>query len=94
MIQLISEFQVPHKNKRGCTIKRNYDTPSLVISNYLKKVPIIRCVFNKICNLCCQNKECMELIIFLALVGLGAIILLLWALLTAKDKNDTPKRIS
>ena len=36
----------------------------------------------------------MELIIFLALVGLGAIILLLWALLTAKDKNDTPKRIS
>ena len=28
MIQLISEFQVPHKNKRGCTIKRNYDTPS------------------------------------------------------------------
>lgn len=28
MIQLISEFQVPHKNKRGCTIKPNYDTPS------------------------------------------------------------------
>lgn len=28
MIQLISEFQVPHKNKRGCTIKRDYDTPS------------------------------------------------------------------
>ena len=52
---------------------------------------VIGCVFNKICNLCCQNKECMELIIFLALVGLGAIILLLWALLTAKDKNDNPK---
>lgn len=33
----------------------------------------------------------MELIIFLALVGIGAIILLLWALLTAKDKNDNPE---
>ena len=35
MIQLISEFQVPHKNKRGCTIKPNYDTPSMIFSENL-----------------------------------------------------------
>ena len=41
MIQLISEFQVPHKNKRGCTIKRNYDTPSSFNSI---KVRVKRCL--------------------------------------------------
>ena len=41
MIQLISEFQVPHKNKRGCTIKPNYDTPSyFVIFNSLQNQDI------------------------------------------------------
>ena len=36
----------------------------------------------------------MELIIFLALVGLGAIILLIWALMSNDENNDVISKFS
>lgn len=36
----------------------------------------------------------MELIIFLALVGLGAIILLIWALMSNDENNDKGHTLS